>query len=237
MNYRFLLLSILASITLAAMEDSQQQLSPGFSNGRCNKFLSLKALAARQVLKTYEYLEDIDFLKVSLSAESITLLRLEWIKLRWLDKTFYKGYHEGKAFHEAAYFGLADTIPFLYEEGGCLFHDWPNESNQTPLFRAVSQGHLETTRALLNLRIHPNPDKHDNLDHTPLYYAARAKNKEMVQLLLDHGAQVHLMHDIASIRTPFQAIEKTLPENCYHDDKDRKEIIAILKKAELEQRK
>lgn len=225
MNLKFLLLVIFASIPIAAMENG----SPGFSNRMRHAFLSLKTLAARQILKKYNDLPYIDTLKVRLPAELITCLRLEWIKLRCLDKKFYKGYNEGGAFLEAAYWGLADTIPFLYQNGGCQYVDYIGKGGNTPLLHAVCQGHLEAARVLLNLRVRALPHIYDSLAHTPLYYAAQAKNKEMVRLLLAHGADVHVWRYGEPIPTPFQAIEEAWPARYYRDDEDRKEIIEMLK--------
>lgn len=120
MKIKLILVALVVCAPLTAMKEPS----------RC---LSLKALAARQVLKKYDDLEYIAWLKSKLPPELITYLRLEWVKLRWPDRSYYPGYDQAAAIHEAAYFGLSDVIPLLCEGDGILYVDSWSESNNRVL--------------------------------------------------------------------------------------------------------
>jgi ankyrin repeat protein len=63
--------------------------------------------------------------------------------------------------------------------------------SQTPLFYAVSAGHTETVRFILAATKYKRMDTRDASSRTPLSAAISTGNSTLVEMLLDHGADVN----------------------------------------------
>jgi ankyrin repeat protein len=70
------------------------------------------------------------------------------------------------------------------------WNDFPERNNGTPLQIAVSNQDIETIRLLQQYNGNPN-GIFGNMPHTPLQMASRDGSKEIVELLLEHGAEVN----------------------------------------------
>lgn len=89
-----------------------------------------------------------------------------------------------------------------------------NGPNLTPFVRATRAGHGDLALALLRRGADPFRTLHSGLGaRTPLFYAASHSNVELVQELLDRGAQVEFDVRQAGLRTAIQmAAEAGQPE-------------------------
>ncbi len=90
--------------------------------------------------------------------------------------------------HIAAYNGQDSIVKILLENGADA--NIKNENGLTPIFLAISQGKVKAAKLLLEAKnATTNPTDSNGL--TPLHKSATVGNKEMVQLLLDKGAELH----------------------------------------------
>jgi ankyrin repeat protein len=92
------------------------------------------------------------------------------------------------ALHHAAHSGHPDAVRFLVTEGRLDINarGW---ENQTALFNAVNNSHLETARTLLELQA--NPRLANDLGRSPLLMAVATGSEPMRALLVQHGADPH----------------------------------------------
>lgn len=78
---------------------------------------------------------------------------------------------------------------------------------RTPLHWVADKGHLELCQEMLAKGAGDSINEVDEFEHTPLLKAFNKKNKTLMQLLLDHGANIHL----ASPKEPL--LHKAVYEN------------------------
>ena len=62
-----------------------------------------------------------------------------------------------------------------------------NDNGETPLILAAKEGHNDFVSVLLEF--HANVSISDNLQHTALYYAGERGFNEIVEKLLENGAE------------------------------------------------
>lgn len=92
----------------------------------------------------------------------------------------------------ASYNGHTEIVRFLKEQGGRI--DEANSEGRTPLMFASSGPFPETVEFLLNEGADPNTS--DSVENwSPLMYAAAEGNYEVVQILLEHEANVSMEDD------------------------------------------
>jgi len=91
------------------------------------------------------------------------------------------------ALHLAAFFGGADAVGALLAAGADANADTQNPLAVRPLHSAVAAHDRESVRLLLEAGADPNVEQQGGF--TPLDGARHQGDEEMVQLLLDHGAQ------------------------------------------------
>lgn len=85
--------------------------------------------------------------------------------------------------HRAAYLGLTDAIHSLLRIG--TDPSQRDSLHETPLHKAVREGHTATVAALLESC---DVNAESNMGMTPLHWACVTGNQEIVELLLDRGA-------------------------------------------------
>ena len=85
--------------------------------------------------------------------------------------------------HRAAYLGLTDAIHSLLRIG--TDPTQLDDLSETPLHKAVREGHTDTVRALMESG---DVNAESNIGMTPLHWACVTGNREIVELLLSHGA-------------------------------------------------
>jgi len=92
----------------------------------------------------------------------------------------------------AAFFGHADVVRFLLAHGSQVNSPSRNEPRVMPLHSAVAGGHFEIARDLLAAGVAVQNTAQVNAkqagDFTPLHAAAQNGQIEMVELLLEYGA-------------------------------------------------
>jgi ankyrin repeat protein len=87
--------------------------------------------------------------------------------------------------------GRADILRTLHRCG--TSPDAADANGNSPLFRAVMSGDLETVRALLDGGANPNPQPSRFGSMSPLDWAVSMGTPDMVRLLVDRGASVNNM--------------------------------------------
>jgi len=85
--------------------------------------------------------------------------------------------------HRAAYLGLTDAVRSLLRLG--TDPTQLDDLCETPLHKAVREGHIDTVEALLETC---DVNAESNIGMTPLQWACVTGNREIVELLLGHGA-------------------------------------------------
>lgn len=88
--------------------------------------------------------------------------------------------------HRAAYLGLTEAVQTLLRIGND-----PSQVdglNETPLHKAVREGHTATVAALLESC---NVNAEGSMGMTPMHWACVTGNREIVELLLSRGADPH----------------------------------------------
>ena len=104
--------------------------------------------------------------------------------------------------------GNLDVVRLLLDHGADVHILDKRENNG--LHIAAVHGHLEVAQMLLALNVEVNAKNHSGM--TPLHRALKnSRETDLVRLLLDHGADVH-MHDICRSSTLHHAAEKGNPE-------------------------
>jgi ankyrin repeat protein len=101
--------------------------------------------------------------------------------------------HGRTALHSAAADDRTGTMELLLDKG--LGVDARSDDGDTPLHRAAKRGKISAAKLLLKRGANPNAQ--DSVFYTPLFMAS---NKEMVELLIAHGAnpnKVGLFGDMA----------------------------------------
>lgn len=89
--------------------------------------------------------------------------------------------------HRAAYLGLTEAVQSLLRIG--TDPSQLDDLSETPLHKAVREGHRATVEALLNTC---DVNAESNIGMTPLHWAGVTGNQEMVELLLEHGADPNM---------------------------------------------
>jgi hypothetical protein len=111
--------------------------------------------------------------------------------------------------------------------------DQYNEQGQTELMVAVEASDIDLAKRLLEKKANPNATTKDNFRHTALHLAAMNENKELLELLIDNGAQVNqknkagftALDSIFPFGEPMPESEGELPEL----SKAQKATVAYLK--------
>ena len=85
--------------------------------------------------------------------------------------------------HRAAYLGLTDAVQSLLRIGSDPMQ--VDSLNETPLHKAVREGHAGTVAALLESC---NVNAEGTMGMTPLHWACVTGNRDIVELLLSRGA-------------------------------------------------
>jgi len=88
--------------------------------------------------------------------------------------------------HRAAYLGLTDAVQSLLRIGSDPTQ--VDSLNETPLHKAVREGHAGTVAALLESC---NVNAEGSMGMTPLHWACVTGNREIAELLLTRGADPH----------------------------------------------
>jgi ankyrin repeat protein len=86
----------------------------------------------------------------------------------------------------AAFFGQADAVKVLLENGAAVNDKDRSRFGNTALDAAVAANSAEVVRILLAAGA--NPNVRDSADYTPLHKAASNGNVDIVRMLLEHGA-------------------------------------------------
>lgn len=102
--------------------------------------------------------------------------------------------------HRAAYWGYADAIEELVEQGADV--EEQDAQLETPLHKAVRLGNVDAARKLIELGA--NADAQNGMGLTPLHWAVLTGNGEIVDLLLFAGANPHLREWVSGGMTPLQ---------------------------------
>ncbi len=84
--------------------------------------------------------------------------------------------------------------------------DQYNEEGLTELMIAVEANDDGLAKRLLEKKANPNATTKDNFGHTALHLAAMNENKELLELLIDNGAQVNQTNKVG-----FTALDSILP--------------------------
>jgi cytohesin len=108
-----------------------------------------------------------------------------------------EGLRHSTPLHRAAYLGLHEAVKSLLSYGTdpvvC------DQQRETPLHKAARQGHLDVATTLAPLS-DVNTASADGM--TPLHWACVTGNAEMVNLLLQHGADPDLRNEALDGLTP-----------------------------------
>ncbi|RDL41644.1 uncharacterized protein BP5553_01623 [Venustampulla echinocandica] len=86
--------------------------------------------------------------------------------------------------------GNQDIVQIFLDHGSNPDAALPHRNKSTPIPIAVDNQDMKMLRILLQYNYNPKT-VFDDMKHTPLQTAARDGNKEMVELLLEHGADVN----------------------------------------------
>ena len=99
--------------------------------------------------------------------------------------------------HRAATMGLTEAVSSLLSFGAN-----PNSKDdlgETPLHKAVREGHIETVKLLLDVS---DANDANSEGMTPLHWACLAGDQSMVALLVQHGADPGLRNEYLDGMTP-----------------------------------
>ncbi|MBX3176515.1 MAG: ankyrin repeat domain-containing protein [Candidatus Hydrogenedentes bacterium] len=105
--------------------------------------------------------------------------------------------------HRAAYLGLTDAVQSLLRIGGDPTQ--VDSLNETPLHKAVREGHIATVAALLESC---NVNAEGSMGMTPLHWACVTGNKDIVELLLTRGADPNKRDECIDGLTAAEMAEK-----------------------------
>jgi len=108
--------------------------------------------------------------------------------MSWNDKN-----HKSRALWRAAGVGDVDVSGYLIGVGADLEWIEPNQQRQTPLHRAVLNGHLGTAELLLSKGAHVDPETETRW--TALHVAAHKGHEDICVLLLKNNANVSAKND------------------------------------------
>jgi ankyrin repeat protein len=98
----------------------------------------------------------------------------------------------------AATYGISSIIPDLVARGAQL--NRRTDLACAPIMQAVARGHTETAKTLLSI---PGIDVNTIppwTGRTPLHYAVSWGNAELVELLISHGADLHVRDNVNGFR-------------------------------------
>ncbi|KAL1770846.1 ankyrin repeat and SOCS box protein 1 [Sigmodon hispidus] len=100
----------------------------------------------------------------------------------------------------AATAGHGNCVDFLIRKGAEV--DLVDVKGQTALYVAVVNGHLESTKILLEAGADPNGSRHHR--STPVYHASRVGRDDILKALIRYGADVDVNHQLTpEARPPF----------------------------------
>lgn len=99
--------------------------------------------------------------------------------------------------HRAAYLGLSQAVRSLITYGAN--EDAVDEDGETPMHKAVREGHLATAEVLVRIG---DVNALSNEGMTPLHWACLTGREEIVALLLAHGADQRMTSDMLDQLTP-----------------------------------
>jgi len=105
------------------------------------------------------------------------------------------------ALHLACYFGQADVAKLLLENGAEIDKITMNGSDLRPLQSAVASCHLDVVKVLLKFK--PDIDVQMFGGFTALMSATALGDEEMIELLINHGADQGLKADDGRSATDF----------------------------------
>ena len=107
----------------------------------------------------------------------------------WMNVNCVAGRKQSTPLYQAAWHGYTDVVKVLLDGGA--EPDKPNCAGYTPLhvvaFSFSNKGRTDVVKLLLDGGAQPNKENHNN-GMTPLSIAAEFGHKEMIQLLLERGA-------------------------------------------------
>ncbi|XP_064390866.1 transient receptor potential cation channel subfamily A member 1 homolog [Halichondria panicea] len=90
--------------------------------------------------------------------------------------------------HKAADAGQTKIVEVFFEkDADCVV--LPGYNDETPLHKAVFDGHIETVKLILGYK--PNVNARSTNDETPLHFVAFGGSIEIAQILLNEGAEVN----------------------------------------------
>ncbi|MFD9498022.1 ankyrin repeat domain-containing protein [Streptomyces sp. NPDC060035] len=95
--------------------------------------------------------------------------------------------------------GHADVVRVLVEAGADLGQPVHDYGEHTPLTMAASNGRTDIVAALLDAGVHPDTPSRDG--NALMFTVTSIAGSEIVDLLLDHGADIHLL---TKDRTPLE---------------------------------
>ena len=104
--------------------------------------------------------------------------------------------------HRAAYLGLTDAVQSLLRIG--TDPTQLDDLSETALHKAVREGHIDTVSALL---VTCDVNAESNIGMTPLHWACVTGNREIVELLLQHGADPNMRNEYIDGMTPANMAE------------------------------
>lgn len=106
------------------------------------------------------------------------------------------------ALHLAAAFATPETVRFLIEHGASVGAISGNPQANQPLHAAIALGrNPETIRYLLEAGADPNARQAGGF--TALFSAAAANRRDLVQMLVDHGADPSLSNDFGQTASAY----------------------------------
>lgn len=120
--------------------------------------------------------------------DEAALRRVRWLLEHGARVECASPIHGSTSVHAAAEEGYSLTLKMLLDAGGketlALFDD----ASRTPLICAVSKGHIEVARVLIEEGADVNARDEARSGNSALSYAVEEKNEEMVSFLLSRGA-------------------------------------------------
>jgi ankyrin repeat protein len=106
------------------------------------------------------------------------------------------------ALHLAAAFGTPETVQILLESGAQVDAVSKNPQTNQPLHAALALGrNPETIRLLLEAGADPNARQ--TAGFTPIFSAAADNRRELVELLIAHGAKADFQNDLGQTPAGF----------------------------------
>lgn len=137
-----------------------------------------------------EQLESAGAMRTPEHAKPLLDTLREAIKHNALDVGWRHPTHRWGLMHVAAVAGDADLIRSLHVCGVAAGTD--DDSWSTPLHLASENSHTAAVAALLQAGV--NANMVDRAGYRPLHAAARTGDRQMIELLVRHGAQVNAQH-------------------------------------------